>query len=240
MDMFHEGDTYKMEYVGGNDGDYTMGRKATLKENGDFRSTECIALLKEADIIVTNPPFSLFREYIAQLIEYGKKFLIIGSLNAITYKEIFPLIKENRLWLGFGFLGGNAFFKTPINREFADGVYNPETGLVKFRNVHWFTNLDHTKRHEEMILFKKYKAEEYRCYDNYNAIEVSKLQEIPVDYNGIMGVPVTFLDKYNPDQFELLGNLGCYAPDGYSLISAIYVNGKKIFKRIAIRRKKED
>jgi hypothetical protein len=130
-----------------------------LRGDGDFRTPECIEMLKEADIVVTNPPFSLFREYVAQLMEYDKKFLIIGSLNAITYKEIFKLIKENRLWLGYGFLGGNAFFKTTANREFADGVYNSETGLVKFRNVHWFTNLDHTKRHEEMTLWKPYKSD---------------------------------------------------------------------------------
>jgi hypothetical protein len=158
-------------------------------------------MLKEADVVVTNPPFSLFREYVAQLVEYDKKFLIIGSINAITYKEIFKHIKENKLWLGYGFNSGNAYFKTPQYREFADGVYNPETGLVKFRNVHWFTNLDHTKRHEEMILWKKYTPEEYPHYDNYDAIEVSKISEIPMDWNGAMGVPITFLDKYNPDQF---------------------------------------
>jgi hypothetical protein len=178
-----------------------------LSDDGDFRSPECIELLKKADIIVTNPPFSLFREYVAQLMEYEKKFIIIGSKNAITYKDIFKLIKENRIWLGYGFPNGNAFFKIPAeySRKWASGVYNPETGLVKFRNVGWFTNLDTVKRHELLPLFKRYKAEEYPHYDNYNAIEVSKVAEIPYDWNGIMCVPITFLDKYNPEQFEILG-----------------------------------
>lgn len=178
-----------------------------MQGNGDFRSEECIELLKEADIVVTNPPFSLFREYVAQLVEYEKKFIIVGSKNAITYKEIFKLIKENKIWIGNGFPNGNAFFKIPAeySREWAEGVYNPETGLVKFRNVGWFTNLDFTKRHENITLYKKYKPEEYPHYDNYDAIEVSKTAEIPYDYDGAMGVPITFLDKYNPDQFEILG-----------------------------------
>lgn len=178
-----------------------------LQGNGDFRSQECIELLKEADIVATNPPFSLFREYLAQLIEYRKYFVIIGSKNAITYKEIFPLIKENKIWLGNGFPNGNAYFKIPdeYSREWASGVYNPENGLVKFRNVGWFTNLDIKKRHENLTLYKQYTPEEYPHYDNYDAIEVSKTAEIPYDYDGIMGVPITFLDKYNPEQFEILG-----------------------------------
>jgi len=178
-----------------------------LEGDGDFRSPECIELLKKADIIVTNPPFSLFREYVAQLIEYNKKFLIIGAKNAITYKEVFKLIKENKLWLGNGFPNGNAYFKIPKEyaREWANGVFNPETGLVKFRNVGWFTNLDFKKRHENLDLYKRYTPEEYPRYDNYDAIEVSKTAEIPYDYDGVMGVPITFLDKYNPDQFEILG-----------------------------------
>lgn len=210
-----------------------------LNGNGDFRSAECTALLKEADIVITNPPFSLFREYVAQLVEYKKKFIIIGSKNAITYKDIFKLIKENKIWLGNGFPNGNAFFKIPdgYSREWADGVLNPETGLVKFRNVGWFTNLDFEERHENLTLYKHYKPEEFPKYDNYDAIEVSKTAEIPCDYDGAMGVPITFLDIYNPEQFEILGNLGSYAPDGYSLSSAIYINGKKMFKRILIKRK---
>lgn len=175
-------------------------------ETGDFRSKECIELLKEADIVVTNPPFSLFREYIAQLMEYEKKFLIIGPVNAITYKEVFPLIKQNIIWLGYGFNAGNAYFAIPeANREYAAGVYDANRNLVKFRNCHWFTNLDHKKRHEELDLVCRYSPEEYPTYDNYDAIEVSKTVDIPCDYEGTMGVPITFLDKYNPEQFEIIG-----------------------------------
>ena len=177
-----------------------------LKGDGDFRSRECIELLKEADIVVTNPPFSLFREYVAQLMEYDKKFLIIGNQNAVSTKEIFPLIMRNQLWLGYGFNAGNAYFKIPAEyKEFAEGVYNADSQLVKFRNCHWFTNLDHKKRHEDLILYKTYSPEEYPKYDNFDAIEVSKTESIPADYEGMMGVPLTFLDKYSPDQFEILG-----------------------------------
>ena len=176
-----------------------------LKRDGDFRSRECIELLKQADIVVTNPPFSLFREYVAQLIKYDKKFIIIGPWNAVTYKEIFPLIKENRFWLGYGFAAGNAYFAVSSGDGYATGVYDEKTGLVKFRNVTWFTNLDYPKRHEDLILYKRYSPEEYPKYDNYDAIEVSKTKEIPKDWDGVMGVPITFLDKYNPDQFEILG-----------------------------------
>ena len=206
-----------------------------LRGNGDFRSDECIELLKEADIVVTNPPFSLFREYVAQLMEYEKKFIIIGSKNAISYNEIFKFIKENKIWLGNGFPNGNAFFRIPpqYSREWANGVYNPETGLVKFRNVGWFTNLDLEKRHEFITLYKHYTPEEYPQYDNYDAIEVSKTAEIPYDWDGIMGVPITFLDRYNPEQFEILGNektLGIKRGRGY-------INGKRQYGRIFIRRK---
>ncbi|WP_086241143.1 MULTISPECIES: adenine-specific methyltransferase EcoRI family protein [Campylobacter] len=180
-------------------------RDKTYYLAGDFRSAECVELLKQADIVVTNPPFSLFREYVAQLIEYDKKFLIIGSLNAISYKEIFPLIKDNKLWLGHGFKGGNAYFKSVNLREFASGVYDENTGLVKFRNCAWFTNLDIKKRHEELDLYKKYNPQEYPKYDNYDAIDISYITDIPCDYYGVMGVPITFLDKYNPEQFELIG-----------------------------------
>jgi len=193
--------------------------RTLLAEGGDFRSRECIALLKEADIVVTNPPFSLFREYVAQLVEHEKKFMIIGPKNAITYKEIFPLIKDTKLWLGTGFANGNAYFSIPADsgREFAEGVYDESTGLVKFRNVGWFTNLDHGRRHEELPLmsmvdnlkFSKHKEIKgkaaYQRYDNFDGIEVPFIDAIPSDHDGMMGVPVTFLDKYNPDQFEILG-----------------------------------
>lgn len=175
---------------------------------GDFRSRECVELLKQADIVITNPPFSLFREYVEQLFAHDKQFLIIGSKNAITYKEIFKLIKVNKLWLGNGFANGNAFFSTPKDyaREFAAGVYDEKTGLVKFRNVGWFTNMDNPKRHEFIPLYKKYTPDDYPTYNNYNAIEVGKVAEIPADYPGAMGVPITFLDKYNPVQFEIVGS----------------------------------
>ena len=183
------------------------GNILTTLQSGDFRSQECIEMLKEADIVVTNPPFSLFREYISQLVKYGKKFLIIGNMNAITYKEVFPLIMSNRIWLGYGFNAGNAFFSIPSNmsRNWKSGVYNPNTGLVKFRNCCWFTNLEHNKRHHPIDLVCRYDPEEYPTYDNYEAIEVGKTAEIPCDYDGVMGVPITFLDKYCPEQFEIIG-----------------------------------
>lgn len=202
-----------------------------LKGNGDFRSPECVELLKEADIVVTNPPFSLFREYVAQLTDYKKKYIIIGSKNAITYKEVFKLILENKVWLGNGFPNGNAYFEIPAeySREWASGVYDPETGLVKFRNVGWFTNLDLKKRHESITLYKQYTPEEYPHYDNYDAIEVSRVAEIPYDYDGAMGVPITFLDKYNPKQFEIMG-----LTSGRDEFEAIpikrYINPKQINK----------
>lgn len=179
-----------------------------FKGDGDFRSEECIALLKQADIVVTNPPFSLFREYVEQLVKFKKKFLIIGSLNAVTYNDIFKLIREDKLWLGYGFQAGNAYFAVPSAGDYADGVYDETTGLVKFRNVSWFTNLDISKRHEDLVLFKTYSPNDYPTYDNYDAIEVAKVEDIPRDYDGVMGVPLTFLDKHNPDQFEILGLSG--------------------------------
>ena len=178
-----------------------------LEGDGDFRSPECLALLDEADIVVTNPPFSLFREYVATLMEYNKKFIIIGSKNGITYKEIFPHFMNNEIWLGYGFDRGNAYFSIPKEsaREYASGVYDASTGLVKFRNCAWFTNLDIRKRHEELILVKRYNSKDFPRYDNYDAIEVSKTADIPCDYAGVMGVPITYLDKYNPEQFQILG-----------------------------------
>jgi hypothetical protein len=176
-----------------------------LEGDGDFRSQECVRLLQRADIVVTNPPFSLFREYVEQLVKYQQKFLIIGTTNGITYKEIFSLIKRNKIWLGYGFDSGNAYFSTPYGDKYARGVYDPTTKLVKFRNVTWFTNLEHRKRHEELILYNDYSAEKYPTYDNYDAIEVSRTKDIPAGYDGAMGVPITFLERYNPDQFEILG-----------------------------------
>ena len=183
--------------------------KDLITYDGDFRSEECIALLKEADIVVTNPPFSLFRKYIAQLIKYDKKFLIVGHQNAITYKEIFPLIRDNKMWMGYGFKGNAAHFITPYE-DYATANDRKE-GMVRVSGVTWFTNLSHKKQNEELILVKTYKDSEsnYPGYDNYDAINVNKTKDIPKDYNVVMGVPITFLDKYNPNQFEILG---CHEP----------------------------
>ena len=187
---FHETEpTYKIEYTGEDDNDCNIGVITNLKTNGDFRSSECIELLQEADIIVTNPPFSLFREYVAQLIDYDKKFIVIGSQNAITYKEFFPLLKNNQVWLG-----------CTSPKEFIQ----PDKSIKKFGNISWFTNLDIIKRHEFIDLIEKYTPEKYPKYDNYDAINVDKVLDIPVDYDGVMGVPITFMDKHNPEQFEIL------------------------------------
>ncbi|MBR5238291.1 MAG: adenine-specific methyltransferase EcoRI family protein [Paludibacteraceae bacterium] len=218
-----------------------------LKGNGDFRSDECVELLKQADIVVTNPPFSLFREYIAQLIKYEKLFLIIGPYNALTYKEIFPLIRDNKMWLGYGFQAGNAYFRIPNNstKEYVEGVFDESTGLVKFRNCTWYTNIDHVKRHEELILYKNYTLEEYPHYDNYYAIEVKKVSDIPYDYEGVMGVPITFIDKFNPDQFQILGitenniNLQQYWIPNCKKYDRPYLNGERKYSRILIRKKQK-
>ena len=182
--------TYKMEYTGGDDNDISAGVITRLEGNGDFRNQECLDLLDASDIVVTNPPFSIAREYIEILMEHDKPFLIIGDLNWITYKEVFPLLKDNKIWLG------NCAVKEFIQ---------PDGSIKKFGNKLWFTNLDHKKRHEKLVLWKNYSPEEYPTYDNYDAINVDKVSDIPCDYNGVMGVPITFLDNYNPEQFEIVG-----------------------------------
>lgn len=202
--------TYKMEYFGGNDNDTEDGIKTPLEGNGDFRNAECIELLKEADIIVTNPPFSLFREYVAQLMEYNKNFIIIGNINAITYKEFFPLLKENKIWIGASIHSGDRMFYVPDDYPLkASGCGIDETGRkwIKVKGVRWFTNLDYPQRHEKIILWKEYNEEEFPTYDNYNAINIDKTAEIPKDFDGFMGVPVTYMDKHNPEQFEIIGLL---------------------------------
>ncbi|MCK3656945.1 modification methylase [Pasteurellaceae bacterium Macca] len=227
--------------------DFADIQRIPLQQNGDFRSPECIEILKSADIVVTNPPFSLFREYIAQLIEYEKQFLIIGNQNAITYKEIFQLIKNNKLWLGNGFNSGNAYFSIPdyAIHQYAKGVYDEHSGLVKFRNCHWFTNLDHSKRHTELDLWANYDPEKYPHYDNYDAIEVSKVKDIPKDWQGAMGVPITFLDKYNPEQFEILSSNDFrknedvpFKAHGLIKDKDGSINGKPTYVRILIRHKR--
>ena len=166
-----------------------------------------------------------------------KKFLIIGNINAITYKEVFPLIKENKMWLGIPFSSGNAYFSVEDVKEYATGVYNETTGLVKFRNCHWFTNLDHDKRNEKIDLYKHYNPEEYPKYDNYDAIEVSKVCNIPIDYYDIMSVPITFLDKYCPEQFEIIG-IDRYVENNPNYGHRFNLNGKEVYARILIRIKK--
>jgi len=220
-----------------------------LKGNGDFRSPECIELLKESDVVITNPPFSLFREYVAKLDEYKKKFLIVGNKNAITYKEIFKLIKENKMWVGNTPMGTDMLFdvpehfaKTLVSTKQEGSGYKIVNGIVKGRaQAIWFTNLDLQKRHEKFTLYKKYSAKEFPKYDNYDAIEVSKVVEIPMDYDGIMGVPISFLDKYNPEQFEIVGSAD--DKDFYPIIFGKYegrimLKGREPFKRIFIRKTK--
>ena len=176
----------------------------SILKTGDFRSQECIELLKEADIVVTNPPFSLFREYIGQLMEYKKKFLIIGSQKSIGCKEIFPLFQENKIWWGYGFKGAAAHFFSPYEDTATAGDHKKD--MIRVSGVTWFTNLEIPKRSEEMDLVCRYSPDEYPRYENYNAIEVGKTTDIPFDYPGIMGVPITFLDKYCPDQFDIVGS----------------------------------
>ena len=198
-----------------------------LEGSGDFRSEECIEFLKEADVVVTNPPFSLFREYIKQLMDYGKKFLVIGSMNAITYKEIFPYIKDNELWLG-----------NQNVKEFR----SPNGEIKKFGNILWYTNIQHKKRNTPLDLYKRY-SNEYPKYDNYDAIEVSKVSDIPMDYDGVMGVPITFLDKYCPEQFEIVG---CTESEGKGFSNGLWdeksgvaqplVSQKRVYKRIFIKK----
>ena len=255
MELFSQNNSEKAVYLvyeGDKNGNHIpdaeeIGIKP-LKGDGDFRSKECIELLKEADVIVTNPPFSLFREYVAQLMDYDKKFLIIGYVNAITYKEIFPLIQENKLWMGYKY--GDMAFRVPDYYESRETRFWQDENGQKWRsmgNICWFTNIDIKKRHEDLILYKTYKADEYPTYDNYDAINVNRTADIPFDYDGIMGVPVTFLDKYNPEQFEILG---MSASAGYNpnIVGIPFkgekdarplINGKNTYARIFIKRKKK-
>ncbi len=217
-----------------------------MEGDGDFRSDEVKRLRDEADVIVTNPPFSLFREFMAWIVEGNKRFIIIGSMNSITCKDIFPLMKTNKIWLGNGFNAGNAFFGLPqfAKKDYANGVYDDATNLVKFRNCCWITNIDHGKRHQRLQLMtmadntkfsrhKEVKNVGYIKYDNYDAIEVPYIDAIPCDYNGIMGVPVSFMDKYCPEQFEILGTESdLNIPKGRG-----YINGQRLYSRIFIRKK---
>jgi len=249
IDLFSQNDSeeaIKLEYAGGAPNSLPMPDEigvTPLKGDGDFRSRECIDILKEADIVVTNPPFSLFSEYVAQLAEFDKKFILIGHQNAITYKDIFPLIKANRMWLGYGFKRNMAHFIAPHYEDTASDADHRE-GMIRVSGVVWYTNLDHNKRHEEMILVQRYHGNEaaYAHYDNYDAIEVSKTQDIPFDYEGVMGVPITFLTKYNPKQFDIIGatesegsgfSSGLWNPN--SGVAQAAINGKRVYKRLFLR-----
>lgn len=233
--------SYRMDIVSNDNGeqcgipDYVI---TPLKQNGDFRSPECVEILKEADVVITNPPFSLFREYVAQLMEYEKDFIIVGNQNAITYREILPLIMANKVWLGYN--SGHFWFRVPDYYEEKKTDFKIDENGVKWRrmgNICWFTNIDIEKRHEEMILYHNYTPEKYPKYDNYDAIEVSRTAEIPCDYYGVMGVPITFMDKHNPEQFEILGDSRYH--DGQTFSDDINViNGKTLYRRLLIRRKR--
>ena len=218
-----------------------------LQGDGDFRSPECIELLMQADIVVTNPPFSLFREYVGELVRHEKKFLILGNVNAITYKEVFPLIQDNQLWLGASIHSGDREFGVPLDYPLESIGFRIDSDgnrFIRVKGVRWFTNLDYHERHEDIILYKTYNPTDNPRYDNYDAIEVGKTGDIPMDYDGLMGVPITFLDKYNPAQFEIVGCSDNGAvPDEYKLPhfkkhNEPFVNGQKVYKRIFIRRRK--
>lgn len=221
-----------------------------LEGDGDFRSPECMSLLDEADIVVTNPPFSLFREYVATLVEHKKSFILIGNQNAIKYKEIFPLFQNNEIWLGYGFQGNVAFFDSPYEDVAVSSQH--KEGLIRVSGVMWFTNLDIKKRHEDMILVKRYNPSEYPKYVNYDAIEISKTADIPCDYAGEMGVPITFMDKYCPDQFEILGYsldlawpISEHVPEGKTYVkggNCFYLDEgepqlRRLYDRLVIRNK---
>lgn len=263
LSLFPEKNPYKIEItevldsngdgaVDLSDVEYLLKNKNNTRaklKSGDFRSDECIELLKECDIVVTNPPFSLFREYVAQLVEYDKKFLIIGNQNALTYKETFKLIKENKVWIGYN--SGDMAFTVPNHYEARETRFWIDEKGQKWRslgNICWFTNLDIEKRHEDLLLYKKYNVEEYPKYDNYDAINVNKTADIPNDYDGIMGVPITFIDKYNPEQFEILG-LSASAGYRAEIVGIRFkgekdarclINGKNTYARIFIRRKNNE
>lgn len=238
--------SYKLEIVS-TDKDAQLGLpeyiKTPLTQNGDFRSPECIEILKEADVVITNPPFSLFREYVAQLVEYNKKFIIIGRETAITYKEIFTLLRDGIVWLGYN--NGDMEFLVPDYYEPRETRYREENGQ-KYRslgNIIWLTNIDIPKRHDDIIVYKSYSPEEYQKYDNYDAININKIADIPADYDGVMGVPITLFHKHNPEQFEIIGLLagnikGLAGIPSKSGKDGPYINGKLKFGRILVRNKR--
>lgn len=255
IDLFSQGNSERaiwLEYTGEKD----EGTIPTVEQigvnylegDGDFRSDECIELLKEADIVVTNPPFSLFREFVSQIVTYDKKFLILGNQDAISCKEIFPLIKENKIWFGKNSHGSNMEFGVPDEYPlYGSRVRRDEdgNGFITVSGIKWYTNLKLKKLNEEMILYRNYNSDDYPKYDNYDAINVNKTKDIPCDYDGVMGVPITFFDKYNLEQFEILGitesdgkgySFGLW--DDGSNVKHAMINGKRTYTRLFIRRKK--
>ena len=229
---------YEGEEIGSPPDPNIAGLVHPLQGAGDFRSPECINFLEEADIIVTNPPFSLFREYVTLLMEHRKNFIVIGNQNAITYKEVFQYIRNNQLWLGYKF--GDMKFRVPDHYAARPTRFWIDKKGKKWRslgNICWFTNLDIQKRHEELTLYKKYNPEGYPHYDNYDAINVNKTADIPCDYDGVMGVPITYLDKHNPNQFEIIGQMASTSIDEYNF-GYPYINGEKKYARILIRKRK--
>lgn len=236
--LFENEPSYKLEITRTPTGKISKPKKTMLKGDGDFRSEECIALLKEADIIVTNPPFSLFREYVAQLVKFKKKYLILGNMNAVTYKDIFPLFKENKMWYGHSISSGDREFRVPNDYPLNGSncrVNEKGEKFIRVKGIRWFTNMDHKKRHDELDLVQEYNKTNYPKYDNYDEINVDATKDIPVDYQGAMGVPISFLDKYNPNQFEILGIANSARWIGHECFTII--NGKKIYNRIIIKRK---
>ncbi|OGO77216.1 MAG: modification methylase [Clostridiales bacterium GWB2_37_7] len=211
--------------------------RTPLQENGDFRSLECREIMQSSDVIVTNPPFSLFREYVAQIMEYGKHLIIIGNQNAITYREFLSLLIDNKIWLGY--TSGHFWFRVPDDYEEKKTDFKIDEAGVKWRrmgNICWFTNIDIEKRHEAMTLFRNYTPDKYPKYDNYDAINVNRTVDIPCDYFGVMGVPITFIDKHNPEQFDLIGDNRYH--DGQDFADDInFINGKGLYRRLLIRRR---
>jgi hypothetical protein len=253
IDLFSENKSEQaiyLEYNGDRNGDNIPSLEEIgikhLQGDGDFRSKESIDLLKQADIVVTNPPFSLFREYVSQLIEFDKKFLIIGNVNAISYKDIFQLFRENKIWLGASIHSGDREFGVPDDYPLnAAGFRIDENGkkYIRVKGVRWFTNLDYQERHEDLILYKTYNPVEYPKFDNYDAINVDVTKNIPCDYPGCMGVPLTFMDKYNPEQFEIIDALNRYSvlngpTEETSGKYLSQINGKPIYIRVVIKNKK--
>jgi hypothetical protein len=246
-DLFSQNDSEQaiyLEYLGDRNGDNVPNPDEIgirhLSGDGDFRSPESIELLKQTDIVVTNPPFSLFREYVAQLIRYDKKFVIIGNMNAITYKDIFKLIKADKLWIGPSIHSGDREFGVPASYPLtaaSSRIDSEGNKYIRVKGVRWFTNLDHKARHEELILYKHYTPEEYPKYDNYDAINVNKTADIPSDYDSVMGVPITFLDKYSPEQFEIIG-IDRYVKDNPNYGHRFKINGNEIYARILIKKRK--